>query len=123
MVRIRVAHQNFDYFAGLPRFSGEADSTKFMPAFDEGNFSSAPRVRVLETIQAATHRLDPSLVALVKCFYNECVLRFDKKQLQDKGPCLIAHTDCDLYLASKDVFTFLDEIAITGTWLLLDDCR
>jgi O-methyltransferase len=29
--------------------------------------------------------------------------------------------DCDLYSSSKEVFEFIEPLAITGTWLLLDD--
>lgn len=123
MLRGLLTHlYGFDSFAGLPQLSKEDSASRaLMPAFDEGNFRSMSRERVLETILATTHGLDPSIVTLKEGFYDATLPSFDIGQLANKGPCLVAHVDCDLYSSSLDVFRFLDRVATTGTWLLLDD--
>ena len=123
MLRGLLTHlYGFDSFAGLPALSSEDSTSKnLMPAFDQGNFRSMSRERVHETVLAATHGLDPALLTLTEGFYEKSLPKFDAAQLKDKGPCLVAHVDCDLYSSSLDVFKFLDGIVTTGTWLLLDD--
>lgn len=123
MLRGLLTHiYGFDSFAGLPVLSLEDSSAKsLMPAFDEGNFVSMSRDRVHETVLAATHGLPPSMLTLTEGFYEKSLPPFDKSRLAEKGPCLVAHVDCDLYSSSLDVFRFLDDIVTTGTWLLLDD--
>lgn len=123
MLRGLVTHlYGFDSFAGLPPLSdSDAVSTELMPSFHQGNFRSMPRDMVADSILAMTHGLDPAMLTLVEGFYEETLPKFDIGQLVDKGPCLVAHVDCDLHSSSLDVFRFLDGVATTGTWLLLDD--
>lgn len=123
MLRGLLTHlYGFDSFTGLPPLSSEDSTAKpFMPAFDEGNFRSMSMERVRDTVLAMTHGLPPSLLTLTEGFFDQSLPKFDKSRLKDQGPCLIAHVDCDLYSSSLDVFRFLDDVATTGTWLLLDD--
>lgn len=112
----------FDSFAGLPPGSIQDELSKdLMPSFKQGNFRSMSRERVQESILASTFHLSPDMLSLSAGFFEESLPSFDLECLEDKGPCLVAHVDCDLYSSSAAVFNFLDGIATTGTWLLLDD--
>jgi hypothetical protein len=112
----------FDSFEGLPKLSADdAASLELTPSFSEGNFKSLPMDAVRDYILASTTRLGENNLVLTKGFYENTLPKFDKSQFQGKGPCLIAHIDCDLYSSSKDVFAFLDDVVTTGTWLFLDD--
>jgi len=123
MLRGTLTHlYGFDSFAGLPIGSIDDKLAKdLMPAFEQGNFRSMSRDRVEESILAATSNLDSDMLTLWEGFFGESLSSFDLTQLEDKGPCLVAHVDCDLYSSSAAVFNFLDGIVSTGTWLLLDD--
>jgi|SanBayMetagenome_1026888.scaffolds.fasta_scaffold00198_9 O-methyltransferase len=112
----------FDSFFGLPKLSeDDLKSKNLMPSFDQGNFSSMSCKRVQETIIASTYGLDPALLTLIEGLYEESLPLFDISSLKDQGPCLVVHVDCDLYSSSLDVFHFIESVATTGTWLLLDD--
>jgi len=112
----------FDSFAGLPPESVQDELSKdLMPAFKQGNFRSMSRDRVEESIFASTFHLGSDMLTLSEGFFEESLPSFDVASLADKGPCLVAHVDCDLYSSSVAVFNFLEVIATTGTWLLLDD--
>jgi O-methyltransferase len=123
MLRGTLTHlYGFDSFAGLPPGSIQDELSKpLMPAFKQGNFRSMSRDRVEELILASTFNLDSDMVTLSEGFFEESLPSFDVARLEDKGPCLVAHVDCDLYSSSAAVFRFLDPIVTTGTWLLLDD--
>ena len=123
MLRGTLTHlYGFDSFAGLPPGSIQDELSKdLMPAFKQGNFVSMSRDRVEESILASTFNLDSDMLTLLEGFFEESLPSFDLARLDDKGPCLVAHVDCDLYSSSVAVFNFLDGIATTGTWLLLDD--
>lgn len=112
----------FDSFAGLPGLSdADARSLKLTPSFAAGNFRSLPVEVVRQYILASATRLAPENLVLTEGYFSETLPVFDKRQLRDKGPCLVAHIDCDLYSSSADVFAFLDDVVSEGTWLLLDD--
>ncbi|HEY1727836.1 MAG TPA: TylF/MycF/NovP-related O-methyltransferase [Candidatus Baltobacteraceae bacterium] len=112
----------FDSFAGLPELSADdSDALKLMPQFRTGNFQSMQRDAVSDFIIRGTSGLTRDRVTLVEGVFSETLPKFDKKQLADKGPCLLVNVDCDLYSSSQDAFAFLDDIVTTGTWLLLDD--
>lgn len=123
ILRGRLTHMyGFDSFEGLPELSEQDQlSLELMPIFHQGNFKSGSVDFVEKNIIASTGGLTKESVSLVEGFYNKTLPTFDKSQLSDKGPCLMAHVDCDLYSSSCDVFQFLDGIVETGTWLLLDD--
>lgn len=112
----------FDSFSGLPDLSEQdAASLALTPSFAPGNFKSLPMTAVRDYILASTTRLAPDHLVLTEGFYDQTLPAFDKAVLRDKGPCLIAHVDCDLYSSSRDAFAFLDDVVTDGTWILLDD--
>jgi O-methyltransferase len=112
----------FDSFTGLPKLSDtDQVSLSLMPSFSEGNFKSLSRGAIVDYVLAATSGLSSNQLTLVEGVYADTLSVFDTAQFADKGPCLVAHVDCDLYSSSRDVFAFLDGIVTTGTWLLLDD--
>jgi hypothetical protein len=112
----------FDSFAGLPSLSAEdSASLNLTPSFAEGNFKSLPIEVIRSYILASSTRLGDENLVLTQGFFNDSLPKFNKTEFKNKGPCLVAHVDCDLYSSSKDVFSFLDDIVTTGTWLLLDD--
>jgi hypothetical protein len=112
----------FDSFAGLPDLSkDDVKSKALFPSFNKGNFQAMSRNWVQEYILAQTFGLEPSQLSLTEGFFNEVLPKFDLSVLEDKGPCLVANVDCDLYSSSVDVFHFLDEVVTTGTFILLDD--
>lgn len=112
----------FDSFAGLPSLSAEdSASLNLTPSFAEGNFKSLPIEVIRSYILASSTRLGDENLVLTKGFFEDSLPKFNKAEFNNKGPCLVAHVDCDLYSSSKDVFSFLDDIVTTGTWLLLDD--
>lgn len=112
----------FDSFEGLPSLQPEDQiALEHMPIFHEGNFKSDSIDFVKQSILSNTGGLKSDDLILVEGFYEKSLPTFDKSTLQDIGPCLLAHVDCDLYSSSCEVFEFLDEIVDTGTWLLLDD--
>lgn len=112
----------FDSFAGLPSLSPEdSESLSLTPSFSEGNFKSLPIDVIQSYILASTTRLEANNLILTQGFFNDSLPKFNKDEFKDKGTCLVAHVDCDLYSSSQDVFSFLDEVVTTGTWLLLDD--
>jgi O-methyltransferase len=112
----------FDSFAGLPNLSQEDQrSLRLTPSFSAGNFKSLARTTIHDYVVAATSGLSPERLTLVEGMYACTLPAFDKSAFDDKGPCLVAHVDCDLYSSSREVFAFLDDVVTTGTWLLLDD--
>lgn len=123
LLRGLVTHlYGFDSFDGLPPLSAEdTDAVSLTPSFVPGNFRSLGEAAVRQFILAGTTRLPPENLVLTPGFFEDSLPKFDVGQLADKGPCLVAHVDCDLYSSSRDVFAFLDGIVSTGTWLLLDD--
>ena len=123
LLRGVVTHlYGFDSFDGLPELSPEdRDASPLTPSFVEGNFRSLGVDAVRRLILAGATRLPAENLVLTPGYYEQTLPAFDTAQLADKGPCLIAHVDCDLYSSSRDVFAFLDPIVTTGTWLLLDD--
>jgi hypothetical protein len=112
----------FDSFEGLPQLSSEDEaSLAQMPIFHQGNFKSNSIEQVRQTILSSTGGLADSMLKLVAGFYETSLPAFDKAEFSTKGPCLLIHVDCDLYSSSQQVFNFINDIAETGTWLLLDD--
>jgi hypothetical protein len=123
LLRGLVTHlYGFDSFDGLPELSeDDRAAAALTPSFVPGNFRSLGVAAVRELILAGATRLPAEHLVLTPGFYEQTLPRFDPAQLADKGPCLVAHVDCDLYSSSRDVFAFLDGVVTTGTWLLLDD--
>jgi hypothetical protein len=123
LLRGLVTHlYGFDSFDGLPDLSSEdSEAAPMTPSFVPGNFRSIGVDAVRQLILAGATRLGAENLILTPGFYENTLPAFDTAQLADKGPCLIAHVDCDLYSSSRDVFAFLDGVVTTGTWLLLDD--
>jgi len=123
ILRGLVTHlYGFDSFAGLPKLSEiDRSSLVLMPSFSEGNFKSLSRATITEYVLAATSGLSQEQLTLTEGVYAETLPTFNTAAFADKGPCLVAHVDCDLYSSSRDVFAFLDGVVTTGTWLLLDD--
>lgn len=123
ILRGKLAHlYGFDSFEGLPELTKEdEESLKLMPSFSQGNYKSASAGLVKNNILSNTGGLEPESLTLVPGFYEDSLPEFNNSELNDKGPCVLAHVDCDLYSSSCEVFEFLDDIVDTGTWLLLDD--
>ena len=123
ILRGRLTHlYGFDSFEGLPELSPEdQQALEHMPSFHQGNYKSGPQDFVRTSILANTGGLKAEQLTMVPGFYEKSLPQFDKASLHDKGPCLLAHVDCDLYSSSCEVFEFLDDIVDTGTWLFLDD--
>ena len=123
ILRGLVTHlYGFDSFDGLPELSSDdAAATPLTPSFVAGNFRSLGVDAVRNLVLAGATRLAPEQLVLTPGFYEQTLPQFDCGKFADKGPCLVAHVDCDLYSSSRDVFRFLDGIVTTGTWLLLDD--
>jgi hypothetical protein len=123
LLRGLVTHlYGFDSFDGLPELSSEdREAAPLTPSFVPGNFRSLGPEAVRQLILAGATRLPPENLILTPGFYEQTLPKFDVAQLEGKGPCLVAHVDCDLYSSSRDVFAFLDGLVTTGTWLLLDD--
>ena len=112
----------FDSFAGLPTLSAEdSASLNLTPSFAEGNFKSLPVDVIRSYILSSSTRLGAENLVLTQGFFKDSLPIFNKAEFKDKGPCLVAHVDCDLYSSSMDVFAFLEDVVTTGTWLLLDD--
>jgi O-methyltransferase len=122
-LRGKLTHlYGFDTFAGLPGLSPDDEAANaLMPQFHAGNFASLQPRAVKDFIIGATSGLDDGKLTFVQGAFSDTLPSFDPAQLADKGPCLLANVDCDLYSSSKDVFAFLDGVVTTGTWLLLDD--
>lgn len=118
-----VTHMfGFDSFTGLPALSpADRDALPLMPDFHEGNFRAMAADAVREGILANAHGLAGDQLTLVEGDFAETLPAFDRGQLGGLGPCLLAHVDCDLHSSSSTVFRLLDEVATTGTWVLLDD--
>jgi hypothetical protein len=122
-LRGKLTHlYGFDTFAGLPELSADDEAANaLMPQFRAGNFASMAPSAVRNFIVGATSGLNDDNMTLVQGAFSETLPAFDRAQLAGKGPCLAVNVDCDLYSSSQDVFSFLDGIVTTGTWLLLDD--
>ena len=84
----------FDSFAGLPELSSEdAEALNLMPQFHAGNFASMQREAVLEFVIRGTSGLSRDQVTLVEGLFSETLPRFERAQLEGKGPCLLVNVD------------------------------
>jgi O-methyltransferase len=112
----------FDTFSGLPDLTeDDSDSLLLMPQFRAGNFASLDCDAVKRYVLAATSGLGEEDLTLIPGLFSDTLPRFETTKFSARGPCLVAHVDCDLYSSSREVFKFLDGVCTTGTWLLLDD--
>ncbi len=111
----------FDSFEGLPDLSEEDKiGAEMMPIFYKGNFKSMDFEFVRENIISSC-RIPREKLTLVKGFFSDTLPAFDISTLKDKGDPICIYIDCDLYSATKEVLHFIQDIIVTGTWILLDD--
>jgi hypothetical protein len=114
-------YYGFDSFEGLPDLSVEDHKASEMsPHFRKGNFKSMARDAVRQTILASS-RISEEELTLVQGFFSDSLPEFSKERLKSDGAPLVVYIDCDLYSSTLDVLRFIDDIVVTGTWVLFDD--
>ncbi|MEI6260702.1 MAG: TylF/MycF/NovP-related O-methyltransferase [Deltaproteobacteria bacterium] len=120
--RGRIQHYfGFDSFEGLPSLSTEDQkAAKYSPIFHKGNYCSMPLEFVKQNILSSC-RMQEDELTLVKGMFSEVLPSYDKKCLRRVGVPLVIYIDCDLYSSTVDAINFIDELAVTGTWILFDD--
>lgn len=118
---IITTYFGFDSFAGLPKLSNQDLKSGLMtPMLYEGNFKGGIQETVRENILQCTGMEEKQLI-LTPGYFSDSLKQFNKDLLKGQGDLMVCYVDCDLYSSSKDVFEFIEPLAITGTWLLLDD--
>jgi len=111
----------FDSFEGLPELTSDDErASKLTPIFHKGNYASMQYDFVRQTILSSC-RMAPSELSLEKGFFNEVLPSFDKASLRNQGNANCIFIDCDLYSSTVDVLHFIEDLLITGTWVLFDD--
>jgi hypothetical protein len=111
----------FDSFEGLPELSPDDQrAANLTPIFHAGNYTSMQFEYVQQTILSSC-RMAPDELSLIKGFYNESLPAFHKESLSSHGIPLVMYIDCDLYSSTLDVLRFIDDLVVTGTWVLFDD--
>ena len=60
-------------------------------------------------------------LTLVPGYFSEVLPRIDKASICSNGVPLCIYIDCDLYSSTRDVLEFIDDLVVTGTWILFDD--
>lgn len=117
-----VSHYvGFDSFEGLPNLSTVDETSQALtPAFYKGNFQSMPENIVKEFIKSSC-RIQEDEMTMVKGFFDKSLPNFDKQFLRSKGVPLVIYIDCDLYSSTVEVLNFIDDLLVTGTWILFDD--
>jgi hypothetical protein len=99
----------FDSFQGLPWSEGTV--------MTKGNYAS-PRSLFETLIRKAG--VDTSRVVTIEGLYNETLTGKLKQDYQIRRAAVI-HVDCDLYLSTKEVLRFVEDIIGPGTILIFDD--
>lgn len=117
-----VSHfYGFDSFEGLPELSDEdKKSSELTPFFTKGNFSSMPQEFVRQNICSSCRMQDEELT-LVKGYFSDSLPKFDKNECRSKGVPLVIYIDCDIYSSTVDVLNFIDDLVVSGTWVIFDD--
>ena len=111
----------FDSFEGLPELSSDDQrAANLSPIFHKGNFASMQYEFVRQAILSSC-RMEAEELSLIKGFYNESLPAFDKESLKVHGIPNVIYIDCDLYSSTLDVLRFIDDLIVTGTWILFDD--
>lgn len=111
----------FDSFEGLPDLSSEDQKAlKYSSIFNKGNYCSMPVEFVRQNILSSCRMQDNELT-LVKGIFSNVLPIYDKKNLKEMGVPLVIYIDCDLYSSTVDVINFIDDLVITGTWVIFDD--
>lgn len=111
----------FDSFQGLPDLQpSDEEAREHSPNFYKGNFKSMTRDYVKANILSCSRMLEDELT-LVEGYFSDVLAGFDKALLHENGVPLCIYIDCDLYSSTVDVLRFIDDLVVTGTWLLFDD--
>lgn len=117
-----IAHYfGFDSFEGLPDLqSSDEEALKYTPHFYKGNFKSMAIDYVMKTITSCC-RMQEDELTLVKGYFSDVLPKIDKVSMREKGIPLCIYIDVDLYSSTVDVLRFIDDLVVTGTWILFDD--
>lgn len=110
----------FDTFSGHPKQKATDKSPEFAPFFHEGNYKAVSMDFCRTNIRAET-TISDDRIHLSQGMFSDTLPKFDKNSLEGKGFPVCLFVDCDLYSSAVDVFSFITDIARTGTWLLIDD--
>jgi O-methyltransferase len=111
----------FDTFTGHPPHqAADKKHSDYVPYFFEGNYKAVSRDFCQEFISAGT-LLPKDCIHLYEGKFSQTLPAFDKTELTKKGFPLCILVDCDIYSSAVDVFSFITDIAKSGTWLLVDD--
>lgn len=114
-------YYGFDSFEGLPELTGEDQKSHHLtPGFYEGNYKSMQFDFVKASIKASSRMQDDELT-LTPGFFEDSLSTFKKETLKQKGVPLVVFIDCDLYSSTVEVLKFIDDLLVTGTWVLFDD--
>ena len=99
----------FDSFQGLPEAEGKT--------FDEGEFQCS-RPLFTKIVQKAGVDLDKVMV--VEGFYQDS-LQNQVKVSNDLKRAALIHVDCDLYVSTKEVLRFVQDLLQPGCIIVMDD--
>lgn len=99
----------FDSFEGLPESEGQV--------YQKGDFV-APEPFFKQMIQKAGH--DVNVVTIVKGMYDQSLTPQLKKDANITKAAIV-HVDCDLYVSTKTVLEFIEDIVVDGTVIIFDD--
>ena len=114
-------YYGFDSFEGLPELSlDDQRAAKLTPIFHKGNYASMQYEFVHQTILSSC-RMSTNELSLEKGFFSESLPLFSKARLNGQGSASCIYIDCDLYSSTVDVLRFIDDLVVTGTWILFDD--
>ena len=99
----------FDSFEGLPDSEGHA--------FKQGEYQCSREkfIKIIEKSGVETEK-----VSIVEGLYSES-LTLEIKQRHNLTKAAIIHVDCDLYLSTKDVLSFIEDIVHPGSIIIFDD--
>ena len=117
-----VSHYfGFDSFEGLPALQhSEEETREYSPHFYKGNFKSMAIDYVMKNITSCS-RMQEDELTLVAGYFSDVLPKVDKASVCVKGVPLCVYIDCDLYSSTVDVLRFIDDLVVTGTWILFDD--
>lgn len=111
----------FDSFEGIPDLdAADLAAADYAPHFSKGNFRSMSAEFVRANILASS-RMQEDELTLVPGVFSESLPKLDKDALRARGVPLCVYIDCDLYSSTLAVLRFLDDLLVTGTWVLFDD--
>jgi len=99
----------FDSFEGLP------DNESVV--FNKGDFK-APVTVFKKYVQKAG--VDVKDVEIIKGYYDKA-LTDELKNKYDLKKAAVIHVDCDLYISTKPVLSFIGDLVDSGTILIFDD--